>query len=62
MFLTRNGVAKLGDMNVSKVVRKESMCERKLVLLTMPVLKFGEMNPMMPNLIFGHLDAFYTSS
>ena len=27
MFLTRSGVAKLGDMNVSKVVRKESMCE-----------------------------------
>ena len=27
LFLTRNGVAKLGDMNVSKVVRKEAMCE-----------------------------------
>ena len=27
VFLTRNGIAKLGDMNVSKVVRKEAMCE-----------------------------------
>lgn len=27
VFLCRNGVAKLGDMNVSKVVRKEAMCE-----------------------------------
>ena len=27
VFLTKNGVAKLGDMNVSKVIRKESMCE-----------------------------------
>lgn len=26
VFLTRNGVAKLGDMNVSKVVRKDAMC------------------------------------
>lgn len=27
VFLTKNGVAKLGDMNVSKVVRKDAMCE-----------------------------------
>jgi len=27
VFLCKNGVAKLGDMNVSKVVRKEAMCE-----------------------------------
>lgn len=27
MFLMKNGTAKLGDMNVSKVVRKEAMCE-----------------------------------
>lgn len=25
--MTKNGVAKLGDMNVSKVVRKDAMCE-----------------------------------
>ena len=27
VFLTKNGIAKLGDMNVSKVVRREAMCE-----------------------------------
>jgi len=27
VFLTKSGVAKLGDMNVSKVLRKEAMCE-----------------------------------
>ena len=26
VFLMKNGVAKLGDLNVSKVVRKEAMC------------------------------------
>lgn len=26
VFLTKNGIAKLGDMNVSKVVRKDAMC------------------------------------
>lgn len=26
VFLTKAGIAKLGDMNVSKVVRKEAMC------------------------------------
>ena len=26
-FLTRNGIVKIGDMNVSKIVRKEGMCE-----------------------------------
>ena len=26
VFLMRNGVAKLGDLNVSKVVRKQAMC------------------------------------
>lgn len=25
--MTKSGVAKLGDMNVSKVLRKEAMCE-----------------------------------
>jgi serine/threonine protein kinase len=27
VFLTKSGIAKLGDMNVSKVIRKEAMCE-----------------------------------
>lgn len=27
VFLTKSGTAKLGDMNVSKVLRKEIMCE-----------------------------------
>lgn len=27
VFLTKSGIAKLGDMNVSKVVRKDAMCE-----------------------------------
>lgn len=26
VFLMKNGVVKLGDLNVSKVVRKEAMC------------------------------------
>ena len=27
IFLMRNGVAKIGDMNVSKVVKRSGMCE-----------------------------------
>lgn len=26
-YLTRNGTIKIGDMNVSKVIRKTGMCE-----------------------------------
>lgn len=38
---------------------KMDYCTHKLVHLTMQVHKYGRINPMMLNLIFGHLAVLY---
>lgn len=58
VFITSDNIYKLGDLNVSKVLKKILPAPRP-ALLTMLALKFGKINLMVSKVICGPLAVFF---
>ena len=59
VFLLRDGKAKLGDLNVSKVSKRELGYTQTVSPYYASPLKFGKINLMIIKAIFGLWDVFY---